>query len=341
MPSTMRSVRLHPAPEGTPAYTPSNPAPTTALHLDTIPTPQPSAPGELLVKVQSTTIVRDTLTWPELYTRDYFTPGNDVSGTVVEVFSPDSKFSVGDEVYGMTGAERCGTWAEYAIALESEVAIKPKGFSWEEAAAVPLSGMTALEAFLHAGVEFPSDGDVKKVEGNAAKRVLVTGAGGAVGVYVVQLGNILGLHVTAATSSNERNAEFLKGLGADETIEYSSLTTEAHKDVYDIIIDTIGGQPLVDSWGCVKSGGVLVTVDSSSFGFVEEHKKSGIAKDGVKALFFIVEGGSKHLDILAQLADQGLLQVFVLDSYPMEKVWEAYERANGRLTGRGKILLSV
>ncbi|KAL4861886.1 hypothetical protein BDV12DRAFT_57309 [Aspergillus spectabilis] len=343
----MRAIRIHPAPEGTPPYTPSNPAPTSALHLDNIQTPHPSAPGELLIKITSTTIIRDTLTWPETYTREYFTPGNDLSGTVVEIFSPDSKFKVGDEVFGMTGAARCGTWAEYSLVLEDEIAKKPVRFSWEEAAALPLSGMTALEALVHASVSIPDDEDAlpdvrgEYVDLDEKKKVLITGAGGAVGVYVVQFARIAGLHVTAATSSNERNAGFLRDLGADDTIEYPALTTAARQEVYDIIIDTVGGQPLIDSWGCVKNNGFLITVDSSSFNFVEEHTKLGVRKEGVKALFFIVEGGSKNLDVLAHFADLGVLRVFVLDNYPLEKTREAYERANGRLTGRGKIMLLI
>ncbi|KAL5341033.1 NAD(P)-binding protein [Aspergillus crustosus] len=342
---TMRAVRLHPAPKGSPPYTPTNPAPTSALHIDTIPIPTPTpTKNELLIKITASTIVRDTLSWPETFSREFFIPGNDLAGTVVEVSNPESKFQVGDEIFGMTSADRCGTWAEYALVLEEEVARKPGVFSWEEAAALPLSAMSALEALKHAGVEVevPTDEDaVTGQKSSATRKTLITGAAGAVGVYAVQLAKIAGLHVTAATSSNDRNAAFLKGLGAHETIEYSVLKTPAHQNAYDIIIDTVGGQTLLDAWGNVKENGSLVTLDSSSWDFVNEHAKLGIGKDGVKALFFIVEGGTKNLDILACLADLCVLQVFVLDSYPLEKVREAYERANGRLTGSGKILLTV
>ncbi|OJI98875.1 hypothetical protein ASPVEDRAFT_485454 [Aspergillus versicolor CBS 583.65] len=341
----MQAIRLHPA-EGVPPYSPSNPAPSSALHLDTIPVPKPSKVGELLIKVKASTIIRDTLTWPETYSHEYTIPGNDLAGTVVEVFGENSKFKPGDDVFGMLAADRPGAWAEYAIATESEVSLKPAKLTWEDAAALPLSGMTACEAlFVHAGVPVPGkDVAVKNSKSSAtsgSKKVLITGAGGAVGAYIVQLARLAGLHVTGATSSNERNAEFLRGLGADDTIEYAVLQTKEQKEAYDIIIDTVGGQPLVDAWACIKADGALVTVDSSSFNFLEEHTKRGIRREGIKALFFIIEGGPASLNALAEFADLGLLRVFVLDSYPLAKAREAYDRANGRLTGRGKIILSV
>ncbi|KAL5003053.1 hypothetical protein BDV10DRAFT_180744 [Aspergillus recurvatus] len=346
----MKAIRLHPSPEGEPAYSPSNPAPASALHLDTVPVPKPSAPGELLVQVKASTIIRDTLTWPETYTRGYVTPGNDLAGIVVEVYDKQSKFRVGDEVFGMLAADRPGSWAEHAIVREEEVALKPSSLSWDEAAAVPLSGMTAFEAlFVHAGVKVPGDEEALRnfsvskadLRNEKRKKVLITGAAGAVGMYVVQLARFAGLDITAATSSNQRNEQFLRGLGADGVVEYPALRTTAHQYAYDIVIDTVGGQPLTSAWGCIRDSGTLVSVDSSSFNFVDEHAEQGIARDEVKALFFIVGGGPQSLHPLARFAEMKILKVFVLDVYRLESAREAYERASGRLSGRGKIILSI
>ncbi|KAL4921322.1 hypothetical protein BDW62DRAFT_127576 [Aspergillus aurantiobrunneus] len=342
----MQAVRLYPSPQGTPPYTPSNPAPTSALHQDIIPIPKVLKPGEVLVKMKASTVIRDTLTWPEMYAHEYAIPGNDLSGTVVEVFGP-SRFNPGDEVFGMLSADRPGAWAEYVIALEDEIAHKPRTLSWEEAAALPLSAMTAYEAlFTHGGVPIPSDEDAVVNRQNPdsspgrTKNLLVTGAAGAVGVHVVQLAKLSGMHITAATGSNDRNRQFLRDLGAHETIEYAALKTGSHGDRYDVVIDTVGGQILVDVWGCVRGGGRLISVDSSSFNFVEEHAERRIRRDDVEALFFIVKGDRASLDALARFAGLGMLRVFVLDVYPLEKAREAYDRANGRLAGRGKIVLA-
>ncbi|KAL3475542.1 hypothetical protein BJX99DRAFT_271063 [Aspergillus californicus] len=341
----MQAIRLHPAPRGSQAYSPTNPAPPSALHLDTIPIPKPSKPGEFLIRMKASTVIRDTLTWPEMYAEEYKIPGNDLAGIVVDVSPDSSKFKVGDEVFGMTHAERGETWAEYAIALEDEIAFKPVGLGWEEAAAVPLSGMTAYEAlFVRAGLSIPDSGEIQENFKNIKstrdqKKILITGAAGGVGMYLVQLARLAGLHVTAATSSNGRNIQFLRSLGADDVIEYNTLKSQ--KDVYDIIIDTVGGEALLDCWGCVKGNGSLISVDSSSFDFVGEHSKLGIRREGVNALFFIVEGGSEGLGALARFADLGVLRVFVQNSFPLSQAKEAYECGNGRLSGRGKVIISM
>jgi NADPH:quinone reductase-like Zn-dependent oxidoreductase len=355
MSETMQAIRLHPAPAVSEPYTASNPAPPSALYLDTIKIRKPTAPGEVLVKIKASTIVRDALTWPETYAHEYPTMGNDLSGIVVEVYpssdansnsDSNSKFKIGDEVFGMTAPDRPRTWAQYAVVRETEIASRPRGLTWEETAALPLSGQTAFEAlFVRGGVSIPSD--VAAMHENKgrespkpdSKKVLITGAAGGVGVYLVQLARCAGLHVTAATGSNARNEEFLRSLGAHECIEYPIL--RERKDAYDLIIDCVGGEPLVDAWKAVKGDGKLITVDSSSWNFLEDHAKQGVRRDGVEAFFFIVEGGSESLEALARFADLRLLEVFVLNVYPLARAREAYEYGNGRFTGRGKVVLSV
>lgn len=338
----MQAIRVHPSPDPSTPYSPANPAPPSALTLDTnISIPQPSKPDEVLVRVKATTVVRDTLTWPETYTHEYTIPGHDLAGTVAAVSSDStSPFQPGDEVFGMAHADRGSAWAEYVLVQNSEIARKPEKLSWEEAAAVPLSAQTAYEALLHAGVSLSGDesGEVKKQQTS----ILITGAAGGVGVYLVQLACRAELRVVAASSSNARNGEFLRDLGADETVEYATL--QDRRQEYDIIIDTVGGDVLEGCWDLVKApSGSLISVDSASFDFVNEHEKKGIRKEGVKALFFIVQGSSKVLAQLARFADEGSLKVFVLDRYPLGKAVEAYERASGRGGGhgRGKIVLTI
>ncbi|KAJ5084568.1 Polyketide synthase enoylreductase [Penicillium alfredii] len=356
----MQAIRVHPAPPSEPAYSPTNPAPPSALHLDTIAIPKPTEHGQLLVRIKATTIIRDMLTWPETYERAFPVLGHDFSGIVTEVFSGASNSSdsssgdpgssalkPSDEVFGMAHADRGSTWAEYALVTANEVALKPRGMGWEEAAALPLSAQTAYEAlFEHAGIPAPSiiststktrqddaDGAAQQLQ------VLVTGAAGGVGIYLVQLAASAGVHVVAATSSNERNESFLRGLGADEVVEYGQLENDV--DRFDVIVDAVGGDVLTQCWKYVKGSGTLVTVDSASFDFVAEHRRRGISREGVKALFFIVEGSGPVLRSLADLVDRGRLKSFVAESFPIARAKEAYEYANGRYSGRGKILLTL
>ncbi|RLL95991.1 hypothetical protein CFD26_105661 [Aspergillus turcosus] len=341
----MQAIRVGSAPSSTAPYSSSNPAPSSALYLDqNVPIPKLSKKGELIVRVKATTVIRDMLTWPETYHQEHAILGNDLSGIVAEVFSEDCKFRPGDEIFGMSNANRASAWAEYCIVEENEVALKPNGLSWEQAAAIPLSAQTAYEAlFDHASVPVPSVEDAarnrSRTPGEGQHQLLITGAAGAVGVYLVQLASLAGLHVVAATSSNTRNAEFLRGLGAHETVEYGML--ESHSSAYDIIIDTVGGGVLAKCWQYVKENGTLLSVDSASYNFAEDHEKRGIRREGVRALFFIVQGSSKALHYLAELADSGFVRPFVAGTYPLAKVQEAYDIANGRHPGRGKIVLTI
>ncbi|PYH78760.1 NAD(P)-binding protein [Aspergillus uvarum CBS 121591] len=368
----MQAIRLHPAPPTSPnPYSPTNPAPATALHLDAqIPIPKPSRPGEFLIRVHATTIVRDMLTWPETYHHDYAIPGNDFAGTVLEVYdsssssssSSSSAFHPGDEVLGMTHADRAAAWAEYTVATAEELIRKPAGWSWAAAAGLPLSALTAYEAlFVHAGVVArPSIEDaVRSVASKKLRissnpqsvsggdepdapqvRILVTGAAGAVGIHLVQLASAVAtVHVVAATSSDARNREFLRGLGADETVEYAGLETMAQQAGFDVVVDAVGGELLARCWGYVKEGGALISVDSGSFDFVERHKERGIGREDVRARFFIVAGGGEELRWLAGLAGAGALVSLVNRTYPFERVREAYDFANGRSEGRGKVVL--
>ncbi|RMJ25288.1 alcohol dehydrogenase [Aspergillus sp. HF37] len=349
----MQAVRVHPAPASSMPYSPSNPAPPSALQLDQhVPIPEPAAPGDLLVRVTATTVIRDSLTWPETYHAEYAILGNDVAG-VVESVGPGSvgRFKAGDEVFGMAHPTRVSTWAAYTIMKEDEVTPKPSNLSWEQAASMPLSALTAYEAlFVHAGLPAPAFLDSSKDEpqrqstttaSQKPRRVLITGAAGGVGVYLVQLARIAGLEVVAASGSNLRNRAFLERLGADQTVEYGQLKVVSGK--YDLIIDTVGGDVLAGCWSLVADSGTLLTVDSLSAGFVEEHGRRGLSegKESVKAFFFIVSGGRSALQALAGLAELGLLLPFVAETFPMASARQAYERASVPSDSHGKVVLTV
>ncbi|OJJ76715.1 hypothetical protein ASPBRDRAFT_116436 [Aspergillus brasiliensis CBS 101740] len=338
----MQAIRLHPAPPTSTPYSPSNPAPSTALRLDRdVTIPEPSAPGELLIRVKATTVIRDMLTWPETYEHEYAILGNDVAGIVVKTFSSSSKFKPGDEVFGMTNTSRAAAWAEYTIVTEDEVVRKPSTLTFAEAAAIPLSAQTAYESlFEHARIARPTVEEI--LSRSATKKecsVLITGAAGAVGVYLVQLAAAAGVKVVAASSSNARNREFLQSLGADEVVEYSML--DEYHGKFDVVIDAVGGEVLEKCWGYVAETGVLVSVDSASFNFVEEHEKRGLRKNEVRALFFIVRGSPDALHFIAEAASHGVVRPLVADIYPLSRAREAYDVANGRAYGRGKVVLAI
>ncbi|OCT45340.1 zinc-containing alcohol dehydrogenase [Cladophialophora carrionii] len=349
----MDAIRLHPndGDSSSPSpYSEANPAPATALILDhEVPVPRPQQPGEMLVRVEATTVVRDALTWPETYCRKYNILGNDFSGTVVSLSedSPDSLFKPGDEVYGMTAASRAGTWAEYAVVSAEEAWWKPRSLSWAEAAAVPLSALTAYQALLDKAGIVPPDfsnthGVIRSRPGSGREkkgRLLVIGGAGCVGIYAVQLASLAGLYVVAATRSRIRDEEFLKGLGADEVIEYGDLIKSS--STYETIIDTVGGKGLETCWSLVTECGTLISIDSASYDFVRRHRESGLAsgKEAVKALFFIVHPSRTGLKQLADALDSALLKSFVARVMPLADARQAYMYPSNAPAERGKVVL--
>ncbi|KAK5047503.1 hypothetical protein LTR84_006600 [Exophiala bonariae] len=349
----MQAVRVHPnRVNATTPYSAANPAPVTAIHVDKgIPIPQPNGPGELLIRVRATTVIRDALTWPETYSKEYAILGHDFSGTVVSVYDEveGSPFKPGDEVFGMARADRGGTWADYAVVMVDETCLKPEQLTWAEAAAAPLSALTAYQALFDKGGVVPPDlgnpdglslSQVHDSQGGQC-RLLVTGATGGVGTYLVEMGRLAGMYVVAATSSNSRNKQFLESLGASEIVEYAELLSRTAK--FDVIIDTVGGQVLKSCWELIGEVGTLVSIDSASYNFVEMHRDLGLGqqKTGVRALFFIVAPSRDDLGQISKALKSGLITPFVSSEMALTDAILAYERSEGQSIGRGKIVLIV
>jgi NADPH:quinone reductase-like Zn-dependent oxidoreductase len=328
----MKAIRVsRSSPEGL-SYSSANPAPTETIKLeDGIETPHPG-PGQYVVKIKASTVIRDSLTWEELYHDNPSHMGNDFSGIIFECHSLEQDLKVGDEVYGMTSAHRGGTWAEYAMVTSEEVSLKPTHLSWEEAAALPLSALTADQAlFEKAGLSLSASGK---------KRVLVTGASGAVGMYIVRFAAIAGYQTVAVSSSNARNEAFLQSLGASEIVEYDALS---NIEPVDVVIDTVGGPNLAACWRTIKQNGVIISVDSSSYTFAEEHAVQGLTKgkESVRTEFFVVEPSRRSMDRVSNFVSANGIKGSVVRVLPLSRAQEAYKLASSREIGRGKVVLTV
>lgn len=330
----MRAARVRAtSPEGKPYGFPGNPAPSSAIEIhDDIPKPQVSKPGELLIQVKASTVFKDNLEWNELYPPNHAQLGNDFSGVVVAVHEDEQEFCIGDHVYGMTHAKRGGTWAEYAIVTSEEAVKKPDNLSWEEAAALPGSAITADQAlFMHAGLEATAK--------NGEKQILITGASGGVAMYLVQFAVAAGHHVVAATSSKERNETFLRSIGAQEVVEYSEFGTLV--DRFDLVIDSTGFQILSDCWRVVKCDGTLISFDACSWGYIEDHRSKGFSKgkESVRALYFIAEPSKVSMARISEHVVLGNMKGLVLKTVSLNNVREAYESVHCRGIGKGKIVV--
>ncbi len=223
------------------------------LVYEDVPQPHPGQ-GEVLVSVCATGVIASELRWDETYQNEAGElrvlpiPGRDLSGVVVEVGPGITTLTKDTQVYAMLGYGRDGAEAEYTLARPFELAPKPRTLDYVQAAAVPLSALTAWQAlFEHASLV-------------AGQSVLIHGAAGGVGVFAVQLAHWAGAHVIATASA--RNRDFLHELGANEVIDYTTTRFEDVVHDADIVLDTVGGDTLERSWNVMKKGGVLVSVVS-------------------------------------------------------------------------------
>src|SRR3989475_8870392 len=172
--------------------------------------------------------------------------GNEVAGVVVRVGSRVQRFKPGDEVYARPDDDRIGAFAECIAIREDAVAIKPKRLTMEEAASIPLVGLTAWQAL------------VERANLKAGQKVLIHAGSGGVGTMAVQLAKHLGAIV--ATTTSTANLDWVKGLGADIVIDYRKDDFETISRDCDVVLDTLGGEALDKSLRVLKPGGKLVSL---------------------------------------------------------------------------------
>lgn len=308
----MKAIRMHS--RGGPELLAYEDAPKPALQ-----------PGDALVRVIATSITKTELTWDETYIdcdgrpRIPTIPGHEFSG-VVDALAPDvAGVKAGDAVYALSSFCRNGSAAEYIAIRSADLAPKPRTVSFEQAAAVPLAGLTAWQAlFDHAQLQ-------------KGQRVLIHGGAGGVGTYAVQLASWKGAEVI--TTASAENHDFLRELGASEVIDYTRERFEEKVKDVDVVLDTIGGETQQRSWGILRRGGILISVVSP----VSAEKAASL---GVRGAFFIVEPRRSQLIELGRLIDAGTLRVIVGAALPLEKAREAFEKGRaGHM--RGKIVLQV
>ena len=290
------------------------------LVYEDAPQPHPGS-GEVLVRVYATGIIANELKWDVTYQtttgspRTGPIPGRDLSGEVEEVGPGVTALVKGMEVYAMLGYGRDGAEADYTLALPSELAPKPMTLDPVQAAAVPLSALTAWQAlFDHAHLV-------------AGQTVLIHGGAGGVGVFAVQLARWAGARVIATASARDR--DFLLELGAEEVIDYTNTRFEEVIHGVDLVFDTVGGETLQRSWQVIKPGGMLVSIVSTP-------PPAAVRKEqDVRFAYFIVEPNRDELIQIGQLIEAGQLRPIIDTVFPLAQARQAYEQATKGHT-RGK-----
>ncbi|GAB3141728.1 NAD(P)-dependent alcohol dehydrogenase [Micromonospora sonneratiae] len=251
-------------------------------------------------------------------------PGMDLAGVVEAVGSNVERFTPGDEVFG-TGR---GSYAEYASAPANRLAPKPRNLTFEQAAAVPISGQTALAAVRDAGQVRPG------------KRVLVIGAGGGVGTFAVQLAKALGAHVTGMCSTGK--LDLVRSIGADEVVDYTRTDITDRGQRYDVVIDTAGNRRLAQLRLALVPTGVLVLVGGEAgtgkwlWGFDRQLRALLLSPLVSQRLVPLLSREStENLVALTELIEAGALTPVVGRTYPLTEVAEALRHLeDGHSTGK-------
>ncbi len=283
--------------------------PADGLQLKEVEKPTPRD-NEVLVKVHAATVTAGDVILRKLPTlafiplrlfglRKKTTPGHEFAGEIEAVGEAVNRFKPGDQVFGTTTGLSTGANAEYVCVPESSstgvLALKPASMTYEEAAAVPIGGMTALQILRKAHVQ-PS------------QKVLIYGASGSVGSYAVQIAKALGAEVTGVCST--RNLDMVRSLGADHVIDYTQEDFADRGETYDVIFDAVGKSSPSTNKKALKESGVYLSIRSST---------SEKAED---------------LVFLRELIEAGKIRAVIDRRYPLEQTAEAHRYVEtGRKAG--------
>lgn len=272
-----------------------------------------------------------------------FVLGHDVAGVVTKVGSNVSRFKVGDEVYARPADHRIGAFAEFISINENDVAIKPKKLTMDEAASIPLVGLTVWQAL------------IEKANLKKRQKVFIQAGSGGVGTFAIQLAKHLG--ATVATTTSATNIDLVKSLGADVVIDYKKDDFETMLHGYDVVLNSQDQKTLEKSLQVLKPGGKLISISGPpDIEFAKKIKapwyvqlimkllSSGVKKKakrlnvGFSFLFMRAQG--RQLSEITSLIDSGVIHPVIDKVFPFEATNEAIAYVeSGR--AKGKVVIKI
>ena len=294
------------------------------LKLEDVPRPEPKD-DEILIRVVAASVNPVDVAIRKGYLAELIgdklplIPGMDAAGVVEKTGAKISKFKAGDSVYAFFTLASEGGYAQFVVAKESEAAPKPKVLTYAQAAAVPAAASTAWQVLV----------DTAKL--SAGQTVLIHGGSGGVGHFAIQIAKARGAKVIATAST--ANQDFLKQMGADQTVDYTEAKFEdVAKDV-DVVLDTVGEDTLKRSYGVVKKGGIIVSI-------VDEPDQAALEAHGIHGVTLRSTPKASMLEELAKLIDAKKMTPIVSQVLPLAEVAKAQGQIATHHT-RGKIVLQV
>jgi NADPH:quinone reductase-like Zn-dependent oxidoreductase len=247
-----------------------------------------------------------------------YVPGRDIAGIVEARGGLVDDWKKGDAIFAMLGIEH-GGYAEYAIVRDSEAAAKPRSLDFVAAASVPLAGLTAWQGLFRYG------------ELRAGQRVLIHGGSGGVGHFAIQFAKARGAYVITTVSA--QHVDFVRGLGADEVIDYKTQRFEdVVKDV-DLVYDLIAGQTQERSFAVLKRGGILVST-------LAEPSQEKARAAGVRALRYTCKENGGELEEIGRLIDEGKVKPKIARTYGLAEAASAMDFVEQGHT-EGKVVLKI
>ncbi len=320
----------------------------SVVRMMDLPKPQPRE-DEVLIQVKAASVnpldfkIRSGQLKSVMSVRFPFILGQDCAGVVTAVGSRVSKFEVGDEVYTRPPQESMGTLAEFVAVKESALAKKPENISFEEAAGIPLVGLTSWQVLVNRA-------KIKK-----GQKVFIAAGSGGVGSFAIQLAKSFGAYVIANTST--KNVAFVKNLGADEVIDYKTQDFSQCVSDIDIFFDTMGDETQAKAFAVLKRGGVLASIvgpPTASFareaglglpvqlgaGLLGLPTTLKAALRSVRYIYHVMHPDGEALERISQLIEEGSIRPVVDRVYKFENANDAVAHVeSGRV--RGKVIVSV
>lgn len=272
-----------------------------------------------------------------------FILGHDVVGVVVKIGSKVSKYKVGDEVYSRPADHHIGTFAEYIAITENDLAFKPKNLTMDEAASIPLVGLTAWQAL------------VEKAKLKKGQKVFIQAGSGGVGTFAIQLAKHLG--ATVATTTSSVNKDLVKSLGADIVIDYKTEDFETILKDYDVVLNSQDAKTLEKSLKILKSGGKVISISGPpDVEFANEAGLSWLVKMIMRLLSFSIKKKARRLQVnfsflfmkaqgeqlsqITKLIESGVIKPVMDKVFPFEQTNEAMSYVEaGR--AKGKVVVKV
>lgn len=269
--------------------------------------------------------------------------GHDLAGIVTKVGSKVSRFKVGDKIFAQPAVFKIGSFAEYIAINETDVALKPKNISMEQAASIPLVALTVWQAF------------IEKAKIKKGQKVFIQAGSGGVGTIAIQLAKHMG--ATVATTTSAANIELVKSLGADVVIDYKMQDFEKILNDYDIVLNSQDAKTLEKSLRVLKSGGKVISISGPpDFAFAKESGLSWLMKTaifflsrkvrkqakqlGVDYSFLFMNANGKQLAEIGSMIEAGIIHPVIDKVFPFEQTNEALSYvSSGR--AKGKVIVKI